>query len=113
MIKNDDLKLVEGLRKLLDEKEGEDIVVLNMENTSLMLDYFIIVTGNSDTHTAALRDYVVKYFKDSGRKIKSFDREKGTDWLTIDEGGIIVHIFTREGREFYNLETLWEECPRV
>ncbi len=65
---------VKEIVELLDEKEGMDISVIDMENSEIMVDYFIIVSGNSDTHMAALRDEVVRYLKDENIPILSYDK---------------------------------------
>lgn len=105
--KEDIYKNVKDIVSILEDKDGEKIVVIDMEKSSLMVDYFVIVTGNSDTHMAALRDYVVKYLKENDIKIGFYDKDKGYDWLIIDAANIVVHIFNDEGREFYDLEGLW------
>lgn len=111
--KEDILKHVENLREILDEKDADDIKIIDMEKTALMVDFFIIVTGNSDTHMAALRDYVIQYLKEHDLSIFNYDKGKGYDWMTIDAGSILVHIFSEEGREFYDLEGLWAEAERI
>lgn len=109
MLKTDLLSTVKELVKLLDEKDGKEIVVLDMEDSGLMVDYFVIVTGNSEPHMSALRDEVVKFLKGEDIPILFYDKGKGSDWLIIDTGTFIIHIFSEEGREFYDLESLWGE----
>lgn len=106
-------KHVEKIREILDDKDAADITIIDMEKTALMVDFFIIVTGNSDTHMAALRDYVIQYLKEQDLPIVNYDKGKGYDWMTIDAGSILVHIFSNEGREFYDLEGLWAEAERI
>lgn len=114
MITREDIKNhVEKLKTLLDEKDADNIIIIDMEKTSLMVDFFIIVTGNSDTHMAALRDYVIQYLKEQELPIINYDKGKGYDWMAIDAGSILVHIFSEEGREFYDLESLWAEAERI
>jgi len=102
-------KILDDLVKLLEEKEGIDIKVINMEKSSLMVDFFVIVTGNSDTHMSAMRDYVVQFLKDEGVRPNSYDKGRGYDWMAVDCGNIIVHILSDKGRRFYDLESLWSE----
>lgn len=109
-------KILEDVRNIvsvLDEKEGIDITTIDMESTSLMVDYFVIVTGNSDTHMAALRDYVVQYLKSNKIDILSYDKDKGYDWMLIDAANIVIHIFSKEGRDFYDLEGLWGYLNKI
>lgn len=106
-------KHVEKIREILDNKDAADITIIDMSKTALMVDFFIIVTGNSDTHMAALRDYVIQYLKEQKLPIINYDKGKGYDWIAIDAGSILIHIFSEEGREFYDLEGLWVEAERI
>jgi len=113
LLKTDVLNSVKEIVELLEEKDGENIVVLDMEDSELMVDYFVIVTGNSDPHRAALRDQVVSYLKDEDIPITFYDKGQSSDWVIIDAGTFIVHIFSEESREFYDLEGLWGEQSRM
>ena len=106
-------EMVKKIVNLIREKEGENTLVLNMKNTYLMVDYFVITTGNSDTHLAALRDHVVNLLRETDWEILHYDKGKGYDWLLIDAGSIIIHLFTKKGREFYDLEGLWIDSERI
>jgi len=106
-------ELAKKIAKLLDEKEGIDIKILNMKNSPLLVDYFILVTGNSETHLNALRDAVVEKFKEENHDLLYYDKNNGYEWLIVDGGSIVVHIFTKEAREFYDLEGLWYEAERI
>jgi ribosome-associated protein len=105
--------LVKELVKVLDEKDGINIKVLDMRNSPLLIDYFIIVTGNSETHINALRDSVVEIFKEKNHELLYYDKDRGYEWLIVDGGSIVVHIFTEKAREFYDLENLWINAERV
>ncbi|AEH50138.1 ribosome silencing factor [Pseudothermotoga thermarum] len=96
------------LLKLMREKEAIDPVVLDMRKTPLPTDYFVIVTANSQIHMGALRDAIVEFFESNGHPLIYFDKGTNYDWLLIDAGDIVVHVFTQRGREFYDLEGLWE-----
>lgn len=114
MITKDQIrKHVEAIKNLLDDKDANNITIIDMEKTALMVDFFIIVTGNSDTHMAALRDYVIQYLKEQELPIVNYDKGKRYDWMTIDAGSILVHIFSEKAREFYDLEGLWAEEERI
>jgi ribosome-associated protein len=113
LLKSEVYESVKEIVELLYEKEGMDIAVIDMENSEIMVDYFIIVSGNSDTHMAALRDEVVRYLKDENIPILSYDKSSGYDWMIVDAGTFIVHIFSQEGRSFYDLESLWGEQKKI
>ncbi|GAB6188316.1 ribosome silencing factor [Marinitoga arctica] len=106
-------ELAKEIVKTLDEKEGIDIKVLNMKGSPLLVDYFIIATGNSETHLNALRDAVVEKFKEKGHELLYYDKDKGYEWVIVDSGSIVVHIFTEKARDFYDLEGLWSEAERI
>jgi len=108
---------VEVLRRIfeiIEEMEGIDPVVLDMSETPIPTDYFVIVTANSDIHMKSLRDRLVRFIKrETDLPLIYYDKGEGYDWLIIDAGDIVVHIFTERGREFYDLEGLWIDAKRL
>uniref|UniRef100_A0A7C4VSS0 Ribosomal silencing factor RsfS n=1 Tax=Fervidobacterium thailandense TaxID=1008305 RepID=A0A7C4VSS0_9BACT len=107
------MELLRKLKERLDKKEAMDIVILNMSKTRLLTDYFVICTANSTTHLKSLRDEVVEFFEEIGKPLIYYDRGEGYDWILIDAGEIVVHIFLRHAREFYDIENLWIDAERV
>jgi ribosome-associated protein len=97
----------------LREKEAEEIVVLNMSDTNLLTDYFIICTANSDVHMKALVVNVLDCAKENEMKIIYADRQKAGDWMIVDTGEFVVHVFSKKGRKFYALDDLWRETERI
>uniref|UniRef100_A0A7V4KCI8 Ribosomal silencing factor RsfS n=1 Tax=Fervidobacterium pennivorans TaxID=93466 RepID=A0A7V4KCI8_FERPE len=108
-----EISLIKDLLILLEKKEAIEPVVLNMSKTRLLTDYFVICTANSNIHMKSLRDEVVDFFNEKGKEIIYYDRGEGYDWILIDAGDIVVHIFTKSAREFYDLEHLWIDAERV
>ncbi|WP_448377914.1 ribosome silencing factor [Fervidobacterium sp.] len=108
-----EISLIKDLLVLLEKKEAIEPVVLNMNKTRLLTDYFVICTANSNIHMKSLRDEVVDFFNERGKEIIYYDRGEGYDWILIDAGDIVVHIFTKSAREFYDLEHLWIDAERV
>ncbi len=108
-----EISLIKDLVVLLEKKEAIEPVVLNMSKTRLLTDYFVICTANSNIHMKSLRDEVVEFFNEKGKEIIYYDRGEGYDWVLIDAGDIVVHIFTKSAREFYDLEHLWIDAERV
>jgi len=108
-----EISLIKDLLVLLEKKEATEPVVLNMSKTRLLTDYFVICTANSNIHMKSLRDEVVEFFNEKGKEIIHYDRGEGYDWVLIDAGDIVVHIFTKSAREFYDLEHLWIDAERV
>lgn len=100
--------------RVIEDKKLEDIVVLELSEDIGLSDYFIIATASSSPQMKAGIDAVYKAFKDEhihpyGNSENSMD----SLWSLIDYGFLVVHIFTKEGREFYELDKLWHECKRV
>ena len=98
---------------LLDDKEAEGILVLNMSETNLLTDYFIICTANSTVHMKALIDTVRDFADENGLKVIYADKQAKGDWVLVDMGDIVVHVFSKAGRKFYALEELWRESERI
>lgn len=93
--------------KTLEDKLADDINVIKLEDSSVA-DYFIVATGNSINQTRALADYIEDDLYKEGYDIKSKEGFREGEWILIDAGDIIVHIFTQKQREFYDLDNLWE-----
>ena len=90
----------------LDRKKGMDIKALKVT------DYFVIVTGTSPTHIKALSDDLEDKLAEKGKNAKSVEG-KATGWILLDYGTVIVHVFTKESRENFNLEKLWGDAEEV
>jgi ribosome-associated protein len=95
-------------------KNGTDIVLLDVEDSFFLSDIFVIATGSSRTNVQALADHVEEKFKETF-DIKPLRVEGGTqgEWVLVDLGDIIVHIFQGAQREFYSLERLWGDAGRI
>lgn len=106
-----ELNLVDEIAELILSKKGYDIKVLDLKNLASFADYFIICSADSDTQVKAISDEVDKVLRKQG--IKCFHKE-GTDslnWVLLDYFDVVVHVFKKEAREFYNLEKLWGDAP--
>ena len=99
--------------KSLDNKHAEDIVVLNMQNISLLADYFIICHGNSDRQIQAIAREVQDQAAKHGYPVKRVEGYDTAKWILVDLGDIVVHIFHKDERLFYNLERLWGDAPQL
>jgi ribosome-associated protein len=100
-------KLVSLLAKQLDEDKAENILEINLVGKSPIADAMIIASGRSQRHVAALADHLVRKLKDEGIGKPRVEGLPSADWVLIDAGDVIVHIFRPEVREFYNLERIW------
>ncbi|WP_091518756.1 ribosome silencing factor [Aerobium aerolatum] len=91
----------------LDDSKAEDIVSINLQGKSTLGDYMVIASGRSHRHVAAVADHLISALKDAGLGFPRVEGMSGADWVLIDTGDIIVHIFRPEVREFYNIEKMW------
>ncbi len=94
----------------LDEKKGEDIVTINISEISTVADYMVIVTGLSNPQIKALTDNVEFRLGEKGIHPKAIEGNKKSTWILMDYNDVIVHIFSKEDREFYNLEKNWKDA---
>ena len=99
--------------KCLDRKKAEDIKVLKITELTILADYFVIADGMSNTQTRALADEVEVKLKELGLPPNQIQGTAGCGWVILDYGDIVVHIFNREQRDFYNLERLWADGEEI
>lgn len=99
--------LAKSLIRTLEEDKAEDLVVIDLEGKSSIADQMIIASGRSQRHVAAIADHVVRHLKDEGRTGTRVEGLPNADWVLIDTGDIVIHLFRPEVREFYNLERIW------
>ena len=100
-------KLADTLRQTLDDAKAQDIVSLDLAGKTSLADFMIIATGGSDRHVNALAERILGVLKDMRLKAPRVEGMPVCDWVLIDTGDIIVHLFRPEVRGFYNLEKLW------
>ena len=98
------LKLV---TKSLDDDKAEDIVAIDLAGKTPMADYMVVATGRSGRHVAAIADHVMRRLKEDGFGLARAEGMTQGDWVLIDAGDIVIHIFRAEVREFYRLEKMW------
>jgi ribosome-associated protein len=91
----------------LDQHKAENIIVIDLKNKSDIADYMIIATGRSNKHVASTAEFVIEQIKDLGNQCL-VEGMNNSDWVLIDSLDILVHIFNKEKRELYALESLWQ-----
>ncbi len=99
--------------KALDAKKGLNIKLLRINEVSSLADYFLICTGTSNTHVKTLCDYAEYTLDQLGEPLLGREGHRGNTWELLDYGSIVVHVFTEEAREFYNLERIWADAETV
>jgi ribosome-associated protein len=92
----------------LEDSKAENIVSIDIQRKSSLGDYMVIASGRSHRHVAAVADHLLKALKDAGLGTARVEGLAGADWVLIDSGDIIVHVFRPEVRDFYNLEKMWQ-----
>lgn len=100
--------LLENVTQCLDENKAEDIISINLEGKSGIADYIVIANGRSQRQVSALAAYVVKGLKKAGHRDIVIEGLAQADWVLLDAGDVIVHIFRPEVRSFYNLDKMWD-----
>lgn len=101
-------QLKESITKVLDDKRGLDIRVVNLDGRTIIADYFIIATGSSAPHLRALAEAIESELEQLDLRPLRKEGIADARWIVLDYGSIIVHLFNRESRDYYCLEKLWE-----
>ena len=99
--------------KALDEKKGMNIKLLKIDRISTLAEYFLICTGTSNTHVKTLCDYAEYAMDQMEEPLLGREGHRGNSWELLDYGAVVIHVFTEEAREFYNLERLWADAEVV
>ncbi|EDX42572.1 iojap-like protein [Limosilactobacillus reuteri subsp. rodentium] len=100
----DSKQLLEMVVKAADGRRAEDIVALKVDEISPMADYFVIMTGGSDRQVQAITNAIVEKAHEENVKIGSVEGKNHAQWVLVDLGDVVVHVFREETRQFYNLE---------
>ena len=99
--------LLERILVWLDDAKAEEVVSIDLKGKSSIGDYMVIASGRTDRHVGAIADQLQRKLKDEGHGRVRSEGTEACDWVLIDTGDIIVHVFRPEVREFYNLEKMW------
>ncbi|KAB2912857.1 MAG: ribosome silencing factor [Hyphomicrobiaceae bacterium] len=105
--RHDSGALLAHLMAWLDDAKAENVVAIDIKAKSSIGDYMVIASGRSDRHVGAIADQLQRKLKDAGYGRIRIEGQPQCDWVLIDVGDIIVHVFRPEVREFYNLEKMW------
>ena len=106
------MELLEVVKKAvtaLEDKKAEDITVIDIGEVSSIADYFIIANGSNANQLAAMQDAVDEAFYKSGYHAKQIEGNRNSTWILIDYNEVIVHLFSKEDRLFYDLERIWKD----
>jgi ribosome-associated protein len=92
----------------LEDSKAENIVSIDIQGKSALADYMVIASGRSHRHVKAVADHAIRALKSVGQGVARVEGLGASDWVLIDAGDVIVHIFRPEVREFYNIEKMWQ-----
>jgi ribosome-associated protein len=101
------------IQESLDEDKAQDVLAIDLAGKTSIADYMVIASGRSQRHVSALSDHVVRNLKEEGYGRCVVEGMPNCDWVLIDAGDVIVHIFRPEVRDFYNLEKMWGPSPNM
>jgi ribosome-associated protein len=108
------LQLAITAAQTADENRGTDIVVLDMRESTPVFDYFVIATGTSRKQLHAMSEEIDHKLEDDlGDKRMGIEGYRESLWILLDYGSVVIHLFTEETREYYDLEHLWSQAKRV
>ena len=93
----------------LDDAKAEQVVTIGLDGKSAIADNMVVASGRSNRHVGAIADQLVEKLKESGRRDIRVEGMPQCDWVLVDAGDVVVHLFRPEVRSFYNLEKLWSE----
>lgn len=102
-----DRALLERIRGSLDDDKAEDIVTIELEGRSSLADALVIATGRSSRHVASIAEHLARRLKDAGYGTRPVNGASQGDWVLVDAGDVIVHVFRAEVRDYYDLEGMW------
>ena len=106
-------ELARQTARLLDSKKAENISVIKIDAISSLADYFVIATGRGSTHVRSLSDELEEKLKEQGATPARIEGYRSDRWILLDYANVVVHIFTQEARDFYDLDRLWTDGTKV
>ncbi len=107
------MELARSCSRIAGDNKAEDVVVLDVRNMSSFTDFFVIMSGRSTRHVQALAEGLENELRSKRIKTARAEGLQEGKWVLLDFGDVIVHVFYSEQRDFYDLEGLWHDAPRV
>jgi ribosome-associated protein len=109
----DTIDLVRIAARAASEKKATDLVVLDLSSVASFTESFLICTGQSTRQVQAICDAIEEELRKNGKRPSHIEGSGGAEWVLLDYGDFIVHVFTGASRRFYDLERLWRDAERV
>ena len=101
------------ITQVLDNKKAFDLEVLKVDDVTSITDYFVIASADNTMLVKALAEEVEDKMTEQKEEPKKVEKDNGSQWIILDYYDVIVHVFFNETREFYSLEKLWADAPRI
>ncbi len=95
------------------DKKAESVVSLDLKKLTSFTDYFLICHGNSTKHVQAIADSVTESAREAGYQLNGKEGYQQAEWILIDYVDVIIHVFLKDRRDFFDLESLWSDAPRT
>ena len=105
----DSRELAADVVRALEDKKGEDVIVIDLRDITSFTDYFVIATGNNVPQVQAMSDAAEEAMAKNGVSVTNIEGYQSANWILMDYSDVIVHIFDKESRSFYDLERLWKD----
>lgn len=105
--------MVEVAVNAASDKKAQEVTVLDVGQLLGITDYFVICSGTSDRHTKTIGDEIARCMRDAGVTIVRREGNTEAGWTLLDYEDLVIHIFSAEARDYYDLERLWKDAPRV
>ena len=106
-------EILKRIVNIIEDKKGEQTVVLDISEISSLADYFVISSANNINQLQAISDDLQELLEIEGLKINKVEGAKNSSWVLLDFTDIVIHLFTKEDRIFYNLERIWADAKQV
>ncbi len=112
-MENQSMNMAKLTIQALEDKKAEDIRIIDISEVSVLADYFIIANGSNRSQVQALADNVQETLGRAGFEMKQVEGYNTANWILMDFGDLIVHVFDKENRLFYNLERIWRDGKAI
>jgi len=101
------------LFEIAEDRKAKNIRLLEITDLTVLADYFLIATANSKTHIKTMAEEMAQQLKQNGEPVHRIEGHGGNNWMLLDFGCVVVHLFLPEAREFYNLDRVWADAKTV
>jgi ribosome-associated protein len=106
-------QLADNITNFIFNKNGFDVKILDLRELTTMADYFVLCSADSDTQVKAISDEIDKNLKDEGIRLWHKEGYRALNWVLLDYVDVVVHVFKKDVRSYYNLERLWGDAPSI